>query len=93
MNKGQVFGTFLGEIQKTVTDAKKIQGLDEMAVKLETAANRLGETAILLGQKAMSLEFKVAFAHSQPFLEAMAIRSWGGCSAAIDMDNDAFGGV
>jgi alkylation response protein AidB-like acyl-CoA dehydrogenase len=146
MKKGQVFGTFLGEIQKTVADAKQIQGLEEMAAKLETTANLLGETAMHLGAKAMSLEFKVAFAHSQPFLEAMGdtIMGWmllwravvasqklgngakkkdtsfyqgqvktadffistllplsrgrmesiqGGCSAAIDMENDAFGGV
>ncbi|MEK6193108.1 MAG: acyl-CoA dehydrogenase, partial [Deltaproteobacteria bacterium] len=146
MKKGQVFGTFLGEVQKIVADAKQIQGLEEMAAKLETTANLLGETAMHLGAKAMSLEFKVAFAHSQPFLEAMGdtIMGWmllwravvasqklgngakkkdtsfyqgqvktadffistllpltrgrmesiqGGCSAAIDMENDAFGGV
>ena len=146
MKKGQVFGTFLGEIQKIVADAKQIQGLEEMAAKLETTATLLGETAMHLGAKAMSLEFKVAFAHSQPFLEAMGdtIMGWmllwravvasqklgngakkkdtmfyqgqvktadffistllpltrgrmesiqGGCSAAIDMENDAFGGV
>ena len=146
MKKVQVFGTFLGEIQKIVADAKQIQGLEEMAAKLETTANLLGETAMHLGAKAMSLEFKVAFAHSQPFLEAMGdtIMGWmllwravvasqklgkgakkkdtsfyqgqvktadffistllpltrgrmesiqGGCSAAIDMENDAFGGV
>jgi len=146
MKKGQVFMTFLGEIQKTVTAAKQIEGLDEMAAKLETTSNRLGEIAMHLGTKAMSLEFKVAFAHSQPFLESMGdtIMGWmllwravvasqklgngakkkdtlfyqgqvktadffistllpltrgrmeaieGGCSAAIDMDNDAFGGI
>ena len=46
-------------------------------IHLQTA-NLLGETAMHLGTKAMSLEFKVAFAHSQPFLEAMGdtIMGW-----------------
>lgn len=146
MKKGQVFVSFLGEIQKTIAAAREIEGLADMAAKLETAANRLGEIAMHLGKMAMSLDFKVAFAHSLPFLESMGdtIMGWmllwravvasrklangakkkdavffqgqvttaeffvstilpltlgrltaiqGGCSAAIDIDDDAFGGI
>jgi alkylation response protein AidB-like acyl-CoA dehydrogenase len=78
MKKGQVFITFLGEIQKTVAAAKKIEELEKVAMKMETVSNRLGEIAMHLGQKAMSPEFKVAFSYSQPFLEAMGdtIMGW-----------------
>jgi alkylation response protein AidB-like acyl-CoA dehydrogenase len=78
MKKGAVFMNLLGEIQKTVARAKKTDGLDNLAGQLEIAANRLGEIALHIGQKAMSPEFKVAFAHALPFLYAMGdtIMAW-----------------
>ncbi len=78
MKKGAVFMDFLGEIQATVARAKKIDGLTAMSEKVEAAANRLGETAMLIGQMAMSAEFKTAFAHALPFLYAMGdtIMAW-----------------
>ena len=78
MKKGTVFMNFLGEIQKTIAAAKEIEGLKELAEKLEAAANRIGETAMNIGQMAMSPDFKVAFAHSLPFLYAMGdtIMAW-----------------
>ena len=78
MKKGAVFMNLLGEIQKTVARAKETNGLDELAGQLETAVNRLGEIALHIGQKAMSPEFKVAFAHALPFLYAMGdtIMAW-----------------
>ncbi len=78
MKKGTVFMNFLGEIQKTIALAKEIEGLTELAEKLEAATNRLGETAMNIGQMAMSPDFKVAFAHSLPFLYAMGdtIMAW-----------------
>jgi alkylation response protein AidB-like acyl-CoA dehydrogenase len=69
MQKGQVFMDFLGKIQKTVFRAKAIKEIVPLAEKVETAVNRLGETALHLGQKAMSPELKTAFAHAFPFLE------------------------
>jgi len=146
MKKGQVFVAFLGEIQKTVAEAKKAKGLEKMAAHLEAAANHLGEVAMYLGKTAMSERFKVAFAHSLPFLESMGdiIMGWmllwravvaseklgngakkkdvifyngqiktadfflstqipvargrmhgiqSGCAAAVDMKEDAFGGL
>jgi hypothetical protein len=78
MKKGMVFMNFLGEIQKTVAQARDVKGLEDTADKVEQAANRLGETALHIGQIAMSTEFRVAFAHALPFLYAMGdtILAW-----------------
>ena len=78
MKKGVVFMNFLGEIQKTIDAAKDVTGLKELAEKLEAAANRIGETAMNIGKMAMSPDFKIAFAHSLPFLYAMGdtIMAW-----------------
>ncbi len=78
MKKGTVFMNFLGEIQKTVAQAKGIEGLQDLAAKVEKAANRLGEIALKIGKMAMSADFKVAFAHSLPFLHVAGdtITAW-----------------
>jgi hypothetical protein len=78
MKDGTVFMNFLTEIQKTVASAKQIEQTQELAAKVEAAANRLGEVALHLGKKAMSAEFKVAFAHSLPFLHVIGdtIMAW-----------------
>lgn len=71
MKKGKVFLAYLEKIQKTITLARQHKKLIPMADKLETAMNAMGESAMHLGQKAMSPEFKKAFAHAFPFLEVM----------------------
>ncbi len=78
MKKGQVFINFLTEIHSTISAAKETEALKAMAVKLETAVNRLGEIAMHMGKNAMSLKFKTAFAHSWPFLETVGdvIMGW-----------------
>ena len=78
MKKGSVFMNFLGEIQKTVARAKETNNLEDLAGKLETIVNRLGEIALHIGKMATSADFKVAFAHSLPFLYAMGdtIMAW-----------------
>ena len=78
MKKGWVFINFLGEMHKTVAQARNTKGLEDLADSVEVAANRLGEVAMHLGKKAMSPEFKVAFAHALPFLYAMGdtIMAW-----------------
>ena len=78
MKKGAVFMNFLEEIQKTAARAKAIDALNNLALKVENTANRLGEVALHIGKKAMSPDFKVAFAHALPFLYAMgdAIMAW-----------------
>ena len=78
MKKGTVFMNFLNEIQKTVAQAKSTDGLQDLAAKVEKAANRLGEVALEIGKKAMSTDFKTAFAHSLPFLHVAGdtITAW-----------------
>jgi alkylation response protein AidB-like acyl-CoA dehydrogenase len=78
MKDGSVFINFLAEIQKTVARAKQIDQTRLLAIKVEAAVNRLGEVALQLGKKAMSAEFKVAFAHSLPFLHVIGdtIMAW-----------------
>jgi alkylation response protein AidB-like acyl-CoA dehydrogenase len=71
MKKGKVFLEFLEKIQKTIAHARKHEALVSMADRLEAAMNTLGESAMYLGRKAMSPEFKKTFAHAFPFLEVM----------------------
>lgn len=68
MKKGQVFMDFLGEIQKTIAEAKSMEGLSDMAGRVEEAVNRLGEVAMHIGKAAMSEKVKTAFAEAYPFL-------------------------
>jgi hypothetical protein len=78
IKKGQVFMNFLGEIQQTAFQAKAVDGLKDLAARVENAANRLGEVAMHIGQMALSENFKVGFAHALPFLYAMGdtIMAW-----------------
>jgi alkylation response protein AidB-like acyl-CoA dehydrogenase len=78
MDEGKVFMSFTGEVQKAIARARKARGLGPLADKLEKALNQLGETALHLGEKGVSAEFKTAFAHAFPFLEAMGdvIMAW-----------------
>jgi len=78
MKKGLVFMNFLGEIQKTTAQAKAVDALNELGVKVENIANRLGEIALHIGKMAMAPDFKVAFAHALPFLYVMGdtIMAW-----------------
>jgi len=76
--KGLVFMQFLGEIQQTVSQAKAIDGMQDLAEKVENTANRLGEVAMHIGKTAMSENFKIGFAHALPFLYTMGdtIMAW-----------------
>ena len=67
MKQGKYFMALLAEMQKTVAAGKAIDLLKPMALKLEKAVNRLGETALTLGTTAMSSKVMTAFA--QPLLE------------------------
>jgi alkylation response protein AidB-like acyl-CoA dehydrogenase len=78
MQKGQVFMNFLGEVNRVVARAREIEALAGLADKVQTAVNRLGETAMHLGQTAMSERFRAAFAHATPFQEVMGdvVMAW-----------------
>lgn len=76
--KGTGFGKLINEIQGTIAQAKEIEMLLPLAQKVESATNQLALITALLGQKAASLEFKTAFAHSLPYLHVVGdiIMAW-----------------
>ena len=69
MKKGQVFMSLMGEIQKTIMQAKELPALEGNIAKVEEALNKLGEVAMHMGKTAMSAEAMTAFAFAHPFLE------------------------
>lgn len=78
MNKGEVFGSFLKEIEKTIAQSMEIEGLKDLALKLTEAKTRLGEVAQHLGGVMGSTEYKNGLACAYPFLEVMGdvIMAW-----------------
>jgi hypothetical protein len=70
MKKGKPIMDLFGEIQKTIADAKKVASMESYALKLEAAANKLGEVAMHMGATAMSPKVMNAFAFAHPFMEA-----------------------
>ena len=78
MKKGTVFIAFIGQIQKVIKRAKTTEHLGALADEMVPAVEQLGRTTMHIGQTAMSPDFKVAFAHSVPFLEAVGdiIMGW-----------------
>jgi len=70
MNKGKPIMDLMGEIQKIIVQAKKLESTEAYAVRLEKALNRLGEVAMHLGATAMSPKVMSAFAFAHPFMEA-----------------------
>ncbi|MGD9972770.1 MAG: acyl-CoA dehydrogenase [Desulfatirhabdiaceae bacterium] len=69
MKKGKPIMDLLGEIQKTTAAAKAIPALQDYAVQVEKAVNKLGEVAMHLGATAMSPNVMSAFAFAHPFLD------------------------
>jgi alkylation response protein AidB-like acyl-CoA dehydrogenase len=69
MKKGLYFMTLLEEMQKTIAQAREYPDLAELAAAVETAANRLGEVALGLGQAALSPKVMTAFTLAKPFLD------------------------
>ena len=69
LNQGKPIMDLLGEIQKTLAEAKKLERLQGDAERVEKAVNRLGEVALHLGQTAMSPKVLHAFAYAHPFLD------------------------
>ncbi|MGB8425165.1 MAG: acyl-CoA dehydrogenase [Desulfobacterales bacterium] len=69
LNKGQPIMDLLGEIQKTLARGKEDERLKGLADMIEKAVNRLGETALHLGQSAMSPQVLNAFCFAHPFMD------------------------
>jgi len=76
--EGRVFLSLLEEMNQTIADSKHFEELQDLIDTLQNAVNRLAEISMVIGKKAMSPEFKVAFAHSLPFLNVIGdtIMAW-----------------
>ena len=68
MNKGRAFTDLLAEVVKTIERARKTDGLAPQAQALETAMNKLMETARSLGTLVGDGKITTAFAQAHPFL-------------------------
>ncbi|MBI9085873.1 MAG: acyl-CoA dehydrogenase [Desulfobacterales bacterium] len=92
--KGKYFMDLLGEMQATITEAKGVAGLTDLAGRVEIAVNRLGEVALHLGQTAMSPQVLAAFAFAHPFMMAMGdvilawMHLWRSVKAAAALEKD-----
>jgi len=77
MKKGKLFMDLLGEMQKTIAEAKEA-GLEDFAAKIEAAINKLGEVAMHMGKTAMSEKVLSAFAFAHPFMEVVGdvVTAW-----------------
>jgi alkylation response protein AidB-like acyl-CoA dehydrogenase len=69
LKKGKPFMDLLTRMNQTIAAAKEIPELADMAVRVETAVNKLGETAMHMGMTAMSEKVLDAFAVAHPFLD------------------------
>ncbi len=69
LNKGKAFTDILAEVSNTVAEAKNTDGLSDMAATLETALNKLMETAKTLGGILGEGGVERAFAQAHPFLD------------------------
>jgi len=69
MNNGESFKYFIGKMKETVELAKSINGIEELADKVDHAVSRLETLALQIGQKARSKEAFNAYAFAHPFLE------------------------
>ncbi len=78
LKKGKAMMDVMGEIQKTLAEAKSIEALKSYAEELEKALKKLGEVGMTIGGKAMSPEILTAFAHAYPFMEVVGdvIMAW-----------------
>ena len=78
LQKGQVFLNFMDEINRIVAQARGIEGLEDLAEGVAEAVDKLGATALELGQAAMSARYRTAFVQATPFLEVMGdvIMAW-----------------
>lgn len=69
MNRGESFSYFLGQMKKTIDEAKTIEGAAPLAKKVAYAVARLEELAKEIGQRSRSEKMLNAYAFAHPFLE------------------------
>jgi alkylation response protein AidB-like acyl-CoA dehydrogenase len=70
MNEGKAVMDLMGEINKTIAEAKNNEATKALAEGLESALNKLGEVAMHMGKTAMSPDVLTAFSFADRFMEA-----------------------
>ena len=78
MKKGKLVMDMMGEMGKTLNEAKGIEGLEDHAAKFEEAMNKLGEVCMHLGKTAMSEKIMEAFTYAYPLMDVFGevVLSW-----------------
>ena len=95
LNQGKTVMDLLGEIQQTIAAAKSISSLQDMADKVESAVNKLGQVALHIGQTAMSEKVMHAFAHAYSFMDVCGdvvmgwLLLWRACISAQNLEKGA----
>ncbi|MCF6245992.1 MAG: acyl-CoA dehydrogenase [Desulfobacula sp.] len=69
MNKGESFKYFVAQMQKTIDDAKEIEGVEKLVEKFEYALGRYVELAKEIAKRSRSKNALNAYAFAHPFLE------------------------
>jgi hypothetical protein len=69
MNQGKPVMDLMGEVQKTIAEARQYAATKPLADEVEKMLNKLGEVAMHIGATAMSPKVLEAFAFAHPFLE------------------------
>ncbi len=69
MNQGKPVMDLMGEVHKTIAEARQYAATKPLADEVEKMLNKLGEVAMHIGATAMSPKVLEAFAFAHPFLE------------------------
>ncbi len=69
MKNGQAFMDYIGEMKKTLDEARSTEGIENLTPRVEKAVERLTETATTLAKAAASDKVLNAFSFAHPFLD------------------------
>jgi alkylation response protein AidB-like acyl-CoA dehydrogenase len=95
MKKGQLFKDMIAEMQKTLSEAKKVESIQPLVEAFEAALSRFGELAVHMGKIVMSPEVLNAFANAGMFLDVTGdivmawLLLWRATLAANKLSNGA----
>jgi hypothetical protein len=78
MKRGKLFIGLLGRIRETVTEAKQLPKLEELADLVAAAVQKLGDTAMHLGMTALGPGVQKAFSFASTFMDVTGdvIMAW-----------------
>lgn len=69
MKKGKSFGYFIEMMEKTISDAKGVEGIEKICAAFEKAFEKLVSTAKIIGERSRSEKVVNAYSFAHPFLE------------------------